>query len=213
MLMLLQQFMTLIDPEQLYERKHDELTNFTILLFCKNKTGAYIGCNDAFAARLGFDNTQKILGRTDFDLCWSDSAPSFRLNDLQVIKNEKPRMTIETGKLLNGEIGKAMSYKLPLRSVSTHEVTGVIGIAIEFNQEDCSVDLLSHSIHTSQLTKRQKECLFYLCKGMSIKQIAKVLMLSPRTVEHYLETVREKLNCHSLARLVEKVFESQVKIK
>ncbi|MBN9228265.1 MULTISPECIES: helix-turn-helix transcriptional regulator [Legionella] len=212
MLMLFQQFMSVVDPEQLYEWKYEGLSNFSTLFFWKDKKGEYLGCNDSFAERVGFDKSQKVLGCTDFDLCWSDSAPDFRLNDLQVIKYEKPKIIIETGKLLNGDLGKAISYKLPLRSASTHEVTGIIGIAIEFNQMEISTDSLTNSIHISQLTKRQKECLFYLSKGLSIKQIARVLQLSPRTVEHYLEAVREKLDCHSLAQLKEKIFESSIKI-
>ncbi len=57
-----------------------------------------------------------------------------------------------------------------------------------------------------QLTKRQEECLFYLVQGMTNKQIAKCLALSPRTVEHYLEHIKKKLNAHSRIDLVAKVL-------
>ena len=211
MLELLQQFMFTCDPEQLYNWEQDELIQSSILFFWKSKTGEYLGCNEAFASRIGLDNTQKILGHNDFELCWKDSAPSLRLNDLQVINNEKPQMIIETAQLINGNIGKALSYKLPLRLRSTNKITGVIGISIEFNnQEELIPGSFLNSIHFSSLTKRQKECLYYLCKGMSIKQIAKALKLSPRTVEHYLEAVREKLACHSRAQLIEKLLGYQI---
>ena len=60
------------------------------------------------------------------------------------------------------------------------------------------------------LTKRQADCLHYLMKGMSIKQIAKSLSLSPRTVEHYLEAVKTKMDCESRVELFEKATQINI---
>lgn len=54
----------------------------------------------------------------------------------------------------------------------------------------------------SHLTQRQKDCIFYLTKGMTIKQIAKKLNLAPKTIEHYLKNIRTKLNCKTRAELI-----------
>lgn len=54
----------------------------------------------------------------------------------------------------------------------------------------------------SVLTFQQEECLFFLVKGMTIKLIAKQLNLAPKTVEHYLEATKNKLNCHSRFELI-----------
>jgi DNA-binding CsgD family transcriptional regulator len=56
----------------------------------------------------------------------------------------------------------------------------------------------------SQLTKRQTECLYYLTQGMSIKQIAHAMLLSHRTVAHYLDAVKARLGCESRVELFEK---------
>jgi DNA-binding CsgD family transcriptional regulator len=41
---------------------------------------------------------------------------------------------------------------------------------------------------------------------MTMKQIAYELGLSPKTVEHYLETVKLKLKCHTRQELIEKAL-------
>jgi DNA-binding CsgD family transcriptional regulator len=46
------------------------------------------------------------------------------------------------------------------------------------------------------------DCLYHLVLGMTTKEIAKELSLSHRTVEHYLENTRAKLNCSSRNELV-----------
>ena len=42
------------------------------------------------------------------------------------------------------------------------------------------------------LTKREWECLSFLCKGKSVKQISRNLNLSTRTVESYLQNCKVK---------------------
>lgn len=56
-----------------------------------------------------------------------------------------------------------------------------------------------------KLSRRHKECLYYLTKGMTFKQIARILNLSPRTIEHHIEYVKIKLGCFSRTQLIEKI--------
>ncbi len=68
----------------------------------------------------------------------------------------------------------------------------------------------SYAAGSYHLTDRQADCLYYLMNGMSIKQIAKRLILSPRTVEHYLEAVKIKMGCKSRVELFEKARDLKV---
>lgn len=63
--------------------------------------------------------------------------------------------------------------------------------------------------HKVELTDRQTDCLLYLVKGMTIKEIAKELNLAPKTIEHYLTTVKTKLNCHSRSSLITRALTMQ----
>lgn len=47
------------------------------------------------------------------------------------------------------------------------------------------------------LTAREEECSLLLLEGMTLKEIAKILGLSPRTVEFYLKNIKTKLNCRT----------------
>jgi DNA-binding CsgD family transcriptional regulator len=57
---------------------------------------------------------------------------------------------------------------------------------------------------TSNLTKRQAHCLFYIIRGHSANAIAKFLNLSKRTVESYIEEIKIKMRCNSRQEIIEK---------
>ena len=52
------------------------------------------------------------------------------------------------------------------------------------------------------LTKRQTDCLLGIVKGMTAKEVALHLGISPRTVEHHLDLIKTKLNCRSRVELI-----------
>jgi DNA-binding CsgD family transcriptional regulator len=51
------------------------------------------------------------------------------------------------------------------------------------------------------LTKRERECLFYLLHGKSAKEIARVLKISFKTVEMHTCHIKDKLNCRNKSQL------------
>lgn len=55
-----------------------------------------------------------------------------------------------------------------------------------------------------ELTQRQSECLFFLIHGYTAKETAKLLSLSYRTIEKYLDTVKVKLQCGTKNELIDK---------
>lgn len=52
------------------------------------------------------------------------------------------------------------------------------------------------------LSKREYECLFLLSKGMPVKAIARSLTLSPRTVEVYIQHLKDKFDFNNKEQLV-----------
>lgn len=61
------------------------------------------------------------------------------------------------------------------------------------------------SIDGIRLSRREAECIRLLCNGLIVKQIAKALRLSHRTVENYIVNIKCKLNVSTRAQLVEKI--------
>jgi len=56
--------------------------------------------------------------------------------------------------------------------------------------------------HNKFITKREAECLCYLTFGKTGKEIARILKISPRTVESHLNTLKGKLNCITKSELI-----------
>lgn len=73
------------------------------------------------------------------------------------------------------------------------------------------LELNHYMLNTSQgeikLTKREAECIYYLLKGRTYKEIAKILHLSHRTIETYLNNIRHKAGVASKEDLI-KLFEN-----
>ena len=60
------------------------------------------------------------------------------------------------------------------------------------------------------LPPQQFRCLQILMNGASIKEVARQLMLSPRTVEHHLEKIRKSLGVRTNRKLVSALLSSRV---
>lgn len=56
------------------------------------------------------------------------------------------------------------------------------------------------------ITHRQAECLYYLFRGKTAKQIAKILNLSYRTIEYYIENLKNKFDCKNRTELIDLLF-------
>ena len=73
-------------------------------------------------------------------------------------------------------------------------------IEIGFGNEVAKADSLSD---------RERECIKLLLHGKSTKETAALLNLSPRTIEHYLENIKNKFSCqykHELFSVAESLI-------
>jgi len=52
------------------------------------------------------------------------------------------------------------------------------------------------------LSKRETECLNYLADGKSVKQIAQLTFLSPKTIDHYIENIKAKTGLRKRSDLI-----------
>jgi DNA-binding CsgD family transcriptional regulator len=191
-------------------------------IYWKDKKGRYLGANNIFVRSADGFSLDRILGNDDRGLCWGESeALLMQKNDKKVVDAKQSKTVIESAYCYEDKKHrKFLSHKTPLRGYKGN-VIGVFGISFILDGkastskaiEDAGFPAYFLNINDTQaglntenhnLTLRQLDCLYYLVNGMTVKQIGRELNLSPRTIEHYLETIKLKLNCYSRADLISK---------
>ena len=177
-----------------------DLANVSVYL--KDRKGKYLGFNTKCLKITGLLSEDDVIGQYDRDLVWREQAYILEENDQRAIHTQQPQSVIEPCYCFDSNhLERFLSHKFALKS-RTGKIIGTFGISILLDRED----LIPKQ---NMLTKRQHECLYYLAKGMTMKEIASELKLSPKTIEHYLETVKQKLNCHNRAELIAKALQMQ----
>jgi LuxR family transcriptional regulator of spore coat protein len=56
------------------------------------------------------------------------------------------------------------------------------------------------------LSAREQEVLEAIASGLSAKEVARALILSPRTVERHIENIRIKLHAKNTAHLIARAY-------
>jgi DNA-binding CsgD family transcriptional regulator len=66
------------------------------------------------------------------------------------------------------------------------------------------IDNTGNACQFYQLTKREREIFICYSTGKSAREVAKQMHLSPRTIEHHLERIKDKLLCGNKSELYER---------
>lgn len=61
---------------------------------------------------------------------------------------------------------------------------------------------LSGRDHEKPLSTREAECLFHLSQGRTMKEIAELIHLSPRTIETHIDNIKNKMGCYTKGELI-----------
>lgn len=72
---------------------------------------------------------------------------------------------------------------------------------------------IQDGLNIIHLTIRESECLFYFALGYTIKEVARVLKISSRTVERHLENMKIKTDTQHKADLIKKYYALSLKTK
>jgi DNA-binding CsgD family transcriptional regulator len=197
------------------------------ICFWKNIHSEYCGGNKEMLESNGFSTLEDILGKTDFDLSpFNQDAAKYTEQDKYTLMGNI-QFNVATPTQKDGTLGVHLIKKGPLLN-NRNEIVGVVGLGFNLNPENYS-NLISRlamaSLKLSDFTKtisekdpefiygnigftkRQAQVISCLLKGYSADLTAKTLNLSRRTVEHYLDIVKDKLNCQNKLQIVSKAFE------
>jgi DNA-binding CsgD family transcriptional regulator len=117
------------------------------------------------------------------------------LNQTELLKQFCRYFIDKSGDLFNMAIRNRFNFRWPSPPAST--------LSCDASEIDVkSFIALLNSNQTHRLTSRESECLKFLVKGFSAKEIAQILNISNRTVEKHLENIRGKTGYHKLSKLI-----------
>lgn len=97
-------------------------------VFWKDADLTYLGCNQAFADDSGLAAPEQLIGRTDYEMAWSEQAELYRGDDRAVIESGRARLNFEEPQTRSdGSVGWLRTSKIPLYDTNGC-VTGVLGV-------------------------------------------------------------------------------------
>lgn len=172
--------------------------------------------NDPAVIRSGRASLKDCLGTTIFDVAKAETAHTITAHQKNTLRSKALQILEYDFHCKND----ALVYRCLLFSMlwyrENNEYGGMLDLAIVSGRDNLAeslskltkLGLLNHTDHFSQLvkphqlSKREIQCIESLTKGLTSKQIGLQLNLSPRTVDHYLESCMNKLNVATRAELV-----------
>ncbi|MBI3412410.1 MAG: PAS domain S-box protein [Planctomycetes bacterium] len=122
------------------------LANIPHSVFWKDRQGIYLGCNDNSARDLGMSSAQHVIGKSDYDMCFTRAEADFYVKcDLEVMEGDKPLLNIEETQLRpDGKQATLLTSKVPLRD-GEGQVVGVLGIYADITEHKRLEDQLRQS--------------------------------------------------------------------
>lgn len=122
------------------------INNLPGAVYWKDLEGHYMGCNKFVAQMAGYENPEQMIGKTDYDFCWSEFADDWRLLDNKVVKENSTIAREEMVKLANGNVRTELTFKSPLKN-EHNEIVGIIGTSLDITERK----EMEAALHESQL--------------------------------------------------------------
>lgn len=126
----------------------------------KNEEGVYLGCNDRVLKLLGLNSSRDIIGMTDFDLPWCESAKELRFHDKRVMQTKRIHTRKETVKKADGSMVTFLVTKAPYFD-DNRNVIGTIGTSIEVTDAIKKQKELEEAIDKAELANKAKTEFLY----------------------------------------------------
>ncbi len=192
-----------------------------IILDCES---VIININENNAITCGFDSPKSALGKTICDTYHREAAKFSIQHDMLVKKTRRRFIKQEQCQRIDQVAFHCLTAKVPCYD-QNNTLMGIIGFSLPMGFKipyeaadalDCFVKLglignqqlkIAPEIAPGNLlTQREHECLKFLVNGFSAKSIGKKLHLSPRTIESYTTSIKQKLGVRTKSELIEKLI-------
>ncbi|MCE5316161.1 MAG: helix-turn-helix transcriptional regulator [Parachlamydia sp.] len=138
-----------------------------------------------------------------FDRSVGNKAGEIILNNIPILQKFNDHFLKETKILLQKARDDAVSLPQEIGQIY-HQKPGGLGSVLSIQEKCAFLERIGFlkSENVKKLTLRELECLQYLHDGNCAREIAGILHISPRTVEKYFESIKNKLICYTKSELM-----------
>lgn len=196
----------------------------------KTPDSVYAAANQLCAQMAGYKRLDNYIGTDDYE--WKCDAVEYA-DEIR----RQDQLVLQTGKTWNSfnimNFSEGCTYYFSNKSVFSDPSGKIIGVLFlgtilsdmaiintlaslmqidplkSKRKNQCSVYTINQE-HENELglTQREEECLFYILRGKTAKEIGKILNISHRTVEVYILNIKDKFGCQSCKHISAKAIES-----
>lgn len=203
------------------------LDNLPAYFFIKDMSSHYVDLSKSLEYDLGI-KIKTLIGKSDYETPWEKCADNYRQND-KIALNQKKSDVLEPIPLSQHVVLASRCVRLPIHNDKGEDI-GVLGQVEVFSTNRSfgqAIQALNHiDSHyglreTSftqyqvgeykkeyQFTQRETECLFLLLRGKTAKDIGVFLEISKRTVEQYIENIKNKMGVSTRSSVIATALES-----
>ncbi len=100
----------------------------------------------SFAQDAGFEYSEQIIGKSDFEMRWKDQAELYRADDFRVMELGNSILGYEESQTTpDGNLIWLRTSKAPLIDTSTGETIGILGIYDDISEDKKAAEKLKES--------------------------------------------------------------------
>lgn len=131
-------------------------------VFWKDRDSVYLGCNRNFAEAAGVASPQELVGKTDYDLAWTEEeTKSYRECDRRVMELDAPALhIIESQRQADGKQAWLDTNKIPLHD-GAGRVVGILGTYEDITERQNAENALRESEKRLKEANRELEAFTY----------------------------------------------------
>lgn len=111
------------------------INNLPHFLFWKDQNGIFLGCNKEFSKSAGFGSPEGVVGKTDYDMPWRESAADYVADDKHILEAGEPKLNYEEYQRQADGTSKVMLVsKVPMFDEQHKKVMGILGIYTDISE-------------------------------------------------------------------------------
>jgi len=192
--------------------KEQVLDQLNLYIWAKDKNYKYIYCNEHYAEAAGLDSPSQIIGKSDDVMPWRHLADFFKAGDYGVLQGSVRINAVEVSDTINNVKDILVTENQLL--LNNGECTGVVGSFIDITGKQLIKKagyydafnkryyLGEEDFEGTYLTGREITVFKRILLGYSAQQIALALKISPKTIEGYVENIKNKLQAKSRGEII-----------